>query len=250
MVTQGTEPALRIRRGARRVDRYAQAASFSSTGVRNTSHGSVPERPKGADCKSAGIAFEGSNPSRPTNETPVPHRRFRVCSTPCPSRGGQSISCMTATSSQRLNFRPTSRSTPTNSNPHAACMERCRPGRLDARHDRVETGVGGDADHVLHQRAADSHDADAHVTRRPSPPPSCGTQRAPCTATTMRSRRPRRRSTPPRPRRHPNVRRSSVAGRRGCARRGRRCWCASRPRGCRSPGSPPHRRVSPDVRRP
>jgi hypothetical protein len=28
--------------------------------------GSVPERPKGADCKSAGSAFEGSNPSRPT----------------------------------------------------------------------------------------------------------------------------------------------------------------------------------------
>src|SRR5580692_853517 len=28
--------------------------------------GSVPERPKGADCKSAGTAYEGSNPSRPT----------------------------------------------------------------------------------------------------------------------------------------------------------------------------------------
>src|SRR3954469_14772464 len=28
--------------------------------------GSVPERPKGADCKSAGTAFGGSNPPRPT----------------------------------------------------------------------------------------------------------------------------------------------------------------------------------------
>ena len=26
----------------------------------------MPERPKGADCKSAGIAFGGSNPPRPT----------------------------------------------------------------------------------------------------------------------------------------------------------------------------------------
>src|SRR5205807_2646434 len=29
--------------------------------------GSVPERPKGADCKSAGTAFGGSNPPRPTS---------------------------------------------------------------------------------------------------------------------------------------------------------------------------------------
>src|SRR5438270_8860021 len=28
--------------------------------------GSVPERPKGADCKSAGSAYGGSNPPRPT----------------------------------------------------------------------------------------------------------------------------------------------------------------------------------------
>src|SRR3954468_16257440 len=30
--------------------------------------GSVPEWPKGADCKSAGSAYGGSNPSRPTCE--------------------------------------------------------------------------------------------------------------------------------------------------------------------------------------
>ena len=32
--------------------------------------GSVPEWPKGADCKSAGYAYEGSNPSRPTFSGP------------------------------------------------------------------------------------------------------------------------------------------------------------------------------------
>ena len=31
------------------------------------SRGEVPEWPKGADCKSAGYAFEGSNPSLSTN---------------------------------------------------------------------------------------------------------------------------------------------------------------------------------------
>lgn len=29
--------------------------------------GGVPEWPKGSDCKSAGSAFDGSNPSPPTN---------------------------------------------------------------------------------------------------------------------------------------------------------------------------------------
>ena len=28
-------------------------------------HGRIPERPKGADCKSVGSTFEGSNPSPP-----------------------------------------------------------------------------------------------------------------------------------------------------------------------------------------
>src|SRR3954451_8828415 len=36
--------------------------------------GSVPEWPKGADCKSAGTAFDGSNPSRPTFPTINPMR--------------------------------------------------------------------------------------------------------------------------------------------------------------------------------
>src|SRR5262245_21518102 len=38
--------------------------------------GGVPERPKGADCKSAGDAFEGSNPSPSTNLV-VGHRLER-----------------------------------------------------------------------------------------------------------------------------------------------------------------------------
>ena len=32
----------------------------------------MPERPKGADCKSAGIAYGGSNPSRPTRTSRNP----------------------------------------------------------------------------------------------------------------------------------------------------------------------------------
>jgi hypothetical protein len=33
----------------------------------NASEGGFPERSKGSDCKSDGIAFEGSNPSPPTD---------------------------------------------------------------------------------------------------------------------------------------------------------------------------------------
>ena len=44
------------------IDRYDQRPPGGSP----AGHGSVPERPKGADCKSAGIAYGGSNPSRPT----------------------------------------------------------------------------------------------------------------------------------------------------------------------------------------
>jgi hypothetical protein len=32
--------------------------------------GGLPERPMGADCKSVGVAFDGSNPS-PATETPT-----------------------------------------------------------------------------------------------------------------------------------------------------------------------------------
>src|SRR4051812_37251870 len=46
---------------------------------RDRLQGSVPEWPKGADCKSAGIAFDGSNPSRPTH-TKAQVRRGRRAS--------------------------------------------------------------------------------------------------------------------------------------------------------------------------
>src|SRR5580704_6828107 len=38
--------------------------------------GSVPERPKGADCKSAGTAYGGSNPPRPTRMKPLVRGTF------------------------------------------------------------------------------------------------------------------------------------------------------------------------------
>ncbi len=38
----------------------------SSILLRGTNNGEIPEWPKGADCKSAGSAFEGSNPSLTT----------------------------------------------------------------------------------------------------------------------------------------------------------------------------------------
>ena len=40
-------------------------------------HGELPKRPKGSDCKSAGIAFGGSNPSLATRRSPGSRRGFR-----------------------------------------------------------------------------------------------------------------------------------------------------------------------------
>ena len=37
-----------------------------STPTTSSKRGKIPEWPKGTDCKSAGTAFEGSNPSPPT----------------------------------------------------------------------------------------------------------------------------------------------------------------------------------------
>ena len=42
-------------------------------------YGSVPEWPKGADCKSAGIAYVGSNPARPTTKRPIAIAIGRLC---------------------------------------------------------------------------------------------------------------------------------------------------------------------------
>ena len=53
-----------------------------------STYGSVPERPKGADCKSAGIAFGGSNPPRPTNNRDVTASANNRIS-PTPFRAGR-----------------------------------------------------------------------------------------------------------------------------------------------------------------
>ena len=42
-------------------------------------YGSVPERPKGAGCKPAGIVYVGSNPSRPTTKRPIAQAVGRFC---------------------------------------------------------------------------------------------------------------------------------------------------------------------------
>ena len=48
--------------------------STSSTFFRPTEYGGVPKWPKGTDCKSAGFAFDGSNPSSSTTSEQSPLR--------------------------------------------------------------------------------------------------------------------------------------------------------------------------------
>ena len=48
----------------------------SKPDTKRAEYGRIPERPKGTDCKSAGIAFGGSNPPSPTNKTAFERRRF------------------------------------------------------------------------------------------------------------------------------------------------------------------------------
>ena len=97
---------------------------------------------------------------------------------------------MRATSSQRLNLRPTSRSMPTSSKPH----ERWRAieASLDA---SIRANTAWKPDCRRPRRAARSAAACrcpgrcGRGGRRPSPRRWCGTRRAPCTATASRSRR-------------------------------------------------------------
>ena len=78
--------------------------------------------------------------------------------------------CMTATSSQRLNLRPTSRSMPTSSKPHLAWRRRRGlAAGLDAGHDRVEAAGAGDVEHLGQQQRADAETAERAVGRTPSP---------------------------------------------------------------------------------
>ena len=44
------------------------------------SHGEIPERSKGTDCKSVGSAFAGSNPALATTSTPTATSGFAIFS--------------------------------------------------------------------------------------------------------------------------------------------------------------------------
>ena len=84
LLTHNETESMRRERGAHRVLRHAEASrvrtghpspalprlpshSSGDDQGRLDSPGRVPERPKGSDCKSDGIAFTGSNPVPPTN---------------------------------------------------------------------------------------------------------------------------------------------------------------------------------------
>ena len=158
--------------------------------------------------------------------------------------------CITATSSQRLNLRPTWRSMPTSSKPHRACRARDGvAGGLDAGHHGVEARcarrsrrgaraapcrcpappcVPGDVDRVL----------DGRASRRP----------APCRATARRTRPRIRRRLGDDGREGAGAGGQPVPpGRRASEARGRTCWWPSAPRGCRSCGRPRRRPSRPSA---
>ena len=98
---------------------------------------------------------------------------------------------MTATSSQRPNLRPTWRSTPTRSKPHARVQRaRRHAARLDAGDHGVEPRVTGDVDEAGRGAGARCRARCGRGARTRSPRRWCGRRPAPCTATATRSRRP------------------------------------------------------------
>ena len=160
----------------------------------------------------------------------------------------QSRRCITATSSQRLNLRPTSRSMPTSSKPQRAWRARDAVARcLDAGHHGVEARRPGDLDQARSSSAVPmpspprvAVDVDRVLDRRAVRRP------APCTATARRTRpRCRRRRRRRWPRRRRTGRPARPPGRRASGGRGRTCSSPSSPRGCRSCGSPRRRRPRP-----
>ena len=95
---------------------------------------------------------------------------------------------MTATSSQRLNLRPTSRSTPTRSKPQAACRARdAVAAGLDAGDHGVEAAGLGGVEHGEQEGRPMPAAVPVAVARRRSPRRWCGRRPAPCTATATRS---------------------------------------------------------------
>ena len=144
---------------------------------------------------------------------------------------------MTATSSQRLNLRPTSRSTPTSSNPQAAWSAReAVAAGLDPGHDGVEAAGRGHVDHVRSSSARPDAVAvvvPAHVDRvldrGPVGRPLLVGRQGRRSPTTLGRPRPATtaRKAPERAASHA---RWSSRRARDQVERGRR---ASRPRGCR-----------------
>ena len=198
----------------------------SAQRYRERSTGSVPERPKGAGCKPAGIAFGGSNPSRPTTERPAddaPPGRFRHVPRGSSAAALRAGVPSASTSSQRPNLRPTSRSWPTISNPHAACSAIDASWSADdPGHHGVEAVGAGGVDQLARAAAGPRRGPGGRRARRPSPRPWSSTRPVPVRRQRGEAQPPRRRR-PPRP-----ARRGPRSGRRSSRR------CSSSVRGTRS----------------
>ena len=121
----------------------------------------LPDAPARSDASSPTATSGGSSPSWRASATSDLSRRERRSighsgrsSVPEVAVTVSSIVCISTTSSQRPNLRPTSRSEPTSSKPHAAVQ---RDRRLvaadDARDHRVEAVVGGRASEVARAAA-------------------------------------------------------------------------------------------------
>jgi hypothetical protein len=62
----GSTCFLRHHRTTDLLEKYVNRALYGVFVLKKSSFGGVPERSKGSDCKSDGLAFEGSNPSPTT----------------------------------------------------------------------------------------------------------------------------------------------------------------------------------------
>ena len=146
------------------------------------------------------------------------------------------IFCMSTTSSQRLNLRPTSCSRPTCSKPQAACraIEASWPPTMRADH-RVEAVVAGQLDEVRRAGAGRRPDPAGRAARRPSPRRSWSTRAGGDTASATRTPRPRPRRRPRRwPDGRPSARRSRPAARPASGAGDRTSPSTRAPRRCRS----------------
>ena len=77
-------------------------------GKQSSEYGGIPEWPKGTDCKSAGFAFDGSNPSSPTkNVLPIGGAFFYLSPPPLPGpdRRGKQVNWICEKNSSKFLFR-------------------------------------------------------------------------------------------------------------------------------------------------